>query len=119
MTDGFMGPPWQMDWRIDALAGFEALPDDMREIVLAVRGELVAAKNPYFRGIDTDAGLPDGMRVRPDQSTDPRGRHMCFFDDGYGWLKYTFVRRAEDPQIVVEELFWQEGNPLTGLPAEP
>ena len=23
-----------------------------------------------------------------------------------GWLKYTFVRRTVDPQIVVEEIFW-------------
>ena len=59
------------------------------------------------RGIDTDAGLPDGMRVMPDQSTVPKGRHLCFFDNGKGWLKYTFVRRTEDPQIVVEEIFWQ------------
>lgn len=47
------------------------------------------------------------MRVMPDQSTVPKGRHLCFFDNGKGWLKYTFVRRTEDPQIVVEEIFWQ------------
>jgi hypothetical protein len=32
---------------------------------------------------------------------------LFFFDDGNGWLKYTFVRRSEDPQITVEQLFWQ------------
>ena len=121
MTDGFMGPPWQADWRIDALATFEALPDDVREIVLAVRAELVTAKDPYFRGIDAGAGLPEGMRVMPGRSTDPKGRHTCFFDDGHGWLKYSFVRRTEDPQIVVEEIFWQEADPIefpTPSPAE-
>ncbi|MGW1623380.1 hypothetical protein [Streptomyces sp. NPDC002172] len=119
MTDGFMGPPWQMDWRIDALAAFESLPDHVREIVIAARAELVTAKDPYFRGIDADAWLPEGMQVIPVWSTGLKGRHICLFDNGSGWLKYTFVRRTEDPQIVVEELFWQEGNPLTGLPAEP
>jgi hypothetical protein len=66
VTDGFMGPPWQMDWRIDALAVREALPEHARGMVDAARAELVTAKDPYFRGIDTDAGLPEGMRVMPD-----------------------------------------------------
>jgi hypothetical protein len=118
VTDGFMGPPWQADWRIDALVTFEALPDHVREIVLAARAELVTAKDPYFHGIDADAGLPEGMRVAPGRSTDPKGRHICFFDNGNGWLKYSFVRRTEDPQIVVEEVFWQEAEPLTPPPAE-
>ncbi|WP_329218676.1 hypothetical protein OG352_20100 [Streptomyces sp. NBC_01485] len=118
MTDGFMGPPWQMDWRVDALAGFEALPDHIREIVLVARGELVTAKDPYFRGIDADAGLPDGVQVIPARSTDPKGRHICLFDNSNGWLKYTFVRRTDGPQIVIEELFWQEADPVTGFPAE-
>jgi hypothetical protein len=113
-----MGPPWQADWRIDALVTFEALPDHVREIVLAARAELVTAKDPYFRGIDTDAELPDGMRVMPDQSTVPKGRHLCFFDHGNGWLKYTFVRRTENPQIVIEEVFWQIYEPSTEPPAE-
>ena len=30
----------------------------------------------------------------------------CRIDNGNGWLKYTFVRRTVDPQIVVEEIFW-------------
>ncbi|MEU6540592.1 hypothetical protein [Streptomyces sp. NPDC047000] len=119
MTEGFMGPPWQMDWRTDARVSFEALPDYAREIVLAARAELVTAKDPYFRGIDADAGLPEGMRVVPGRSTDPGGRHICFFDSGYGWLKYSFVRRTEDPQIVVEEFFWQEAEPIAPFPAEP
>ncbi|MFI7299726.1 hypothetical protein [Streptomyces sp. NPDC050121] len=118
MTDGFMGPPWQMDWRLDALAGFEALPDHVREIVLVVRGELVTAKDPYFRGIDAAAGLPEGMQVMPTWSTDPKGRHVCLFDNGKGWLKYTFVRRTEDPQIVVEEVFWLGDDPPKEPPAE-
>jgi hypothetical protein len=119
VTDGFMGPPWQMDWRIDALATFEALPDHVREFALAARAELVAAKDPLFRGIDADAGLPEGISVVPGRSTAPKGRHICFFDDGNGWLKYTFARRIDDPQIVVEEIFWQEGETPTEPPTEP
>ncbi|WP_234443143.1 hypothetical protein [Streptomyces cellulosae] len=85
---------------------------------MTARAELVTAKDPYFRGIDADAGLPEGMRLEPGRSTDPKGRHFCVFDNGNGWLKYSFVRRTEDPQIVVEEVFWQEAEPLTPPPAE-
>ncbi|WP_327403038.1 hypothetical protein OG194_25015 [Streptomyces sp. NBC_01288] len=66
MTDGFVRSPWQADWRTDALA----------TIVLAVRAELVAAKDPYFRGINADAGLPESMSVMPGRSTEPKGRHL-------------------------------------------
>ncbi|OIK05591.1 hypothetical protein [Streptomyces monashensis] len=111
MTDGFMGPPWQMDWRLDARAALEALPAHARDMVYAARAELVTAKDPYFRGIMTDDYLPDGMWVLPVRSTEPKGAHVFFFDDGYGWLKYTFVRRTEDPQITVEQLFWLEYEP--------
>jgi hypothetical protein len=107
VTDGFMGPPWQMDWRLDALAAREALPAHVREVVDAARAELITAKDPYFRGIETDVGLPDGMQVRPILSSEPKGARAVFFDNGKGWLKYTFVPRTEDPQIVVEEIFWQ------------
>ncbi|MEV8544963.1 hypothetical protein [Streptomyces sp. NPDC051572] len=58
------------------------------------------------------------MSVMPGRSTEPKGRHLCFFDRGNGWLKYTFVRRTEDPQIVVEEVFWQEPEPVALPPAE-
>lgn len=101
-----MGPPWQMDWRLDALAARDALPDHIREIVDAVRAELVTAKDPYFRGIETDADLPEGMTVEPALSSQPKGARMFFFDQGNGWLIYTFVPRVEDPQIVVEQVFW-------------
>jgi hypothetical protein len=40
------------------------------------------------------------------------------FDHGNGWVKYSFVRPTEDPQIVVEEVFWQEAEPLMQPPAE-
>ncbi|WP_037678732.1 hypothetical protein [Streptomyces griseus] len=119
MTDGFMGPPCQMDWRLDAFAAREALSAYAQKMVDAARAELVTAKDPYFRGIETDADLPDGMMVRRDRSSDPKGRHIFFFDDGNGWLKYVFVPRVEDPQIVVEEIFWQGAEPPTEAPAEP
>jgi hypothetical protein len=51
--------------------------------------------------------LPAGMKVRPLKSTDPKGRRIFFFDNGHGWLIYDFVRRTEDPQIVVDQVFWQ------------
>ncbi|MFI1768498.1 hypothetical protein ACH41H_41530 [Streptomyces sp. NPDC020800] len=119
MTDGFMGPPWQMDWRSDALGVLEALPEHAREMVYAARAELVTAKDPYFRGIETDACLPDGMRVMPVRSSEPKGARGLFFDHGRGWLKYTFVPRVEDPQIVVEQVFWLGADPPTAPPAEP
>ncbi len=119
MTDGFMGPPWQLDWRVDALAALEALPAHARELVHTARAELVTVKDPYFRGIETAACLPGGIEVVPVRSSEPKGAHALFFDHGNGWLKYTFVPRVEDPQIVVEQLFWQGAEPPTESPAEP
>ncbi|MBB6415128.1 hypothetical protein ACIBQ5_11875 [Streptomyces massasporeus] len=107
MTDDFMGPPWQMDWRLDALASRNALPEDVRRMVDEARAELITVKDPYFRGIDADGDLPVTMYVEPVRSTDPKGAHILYFDNHRGWLKYTFVQRTEDPQIVVEEIFWQ------------
>ncbi|MEU6735392.1 hypothetical protein [Streptomyces physcomitrii] len=107
IDDGFMGPPWQMDWTLKAQAARDVLPEQARKIVDAVRAELVTADDPYFRGIETDTGLPTGMRVEPVRSSDPKGARVFLFDGGHGWLIYTFVRRTEDPQIIVEEIFWQ------------
>ncbi|MEV4340062.1 hypothetical protein [Streptomyces sp. NPDC049590] len=118
MTDGFMGPPWQMDWRLSALAYLEALPAEVRDLVYAVRSELITVKDPYFRGIDADEGLPDGIKVRPARCTEPKGRHICYFGHGNGWLKFVFVPRVEDPQIVVEELFWLGTEPAEAPPTE-
>ncbi|EYT78281.1 hypothetical protein CF54_38185 [Streptomyces sp. Tu 6176] len=108
MTDaGFMGPPWQMDWTLKAQAARDALPEHVRKTLDAARAELVTAADPYFRGIEADAVLPPGMSVEPARSSVPRGPRVLFFDNGHGWLRYVFVQRAEDPQIVVEEIFWQ------------
>jgi hypothetical protein len=73
VTDEFMGPPWQLDWRLDALAGRDALPEHVRKMVDEARAELVTAKDPYFRGIDADGHLPETKYVEPVKSTDPRG----------------------------------------------
>ncbi|MEV8479685.1 hypothetical protein [Streptomyces sp. NPDC051173] len=100
MTDGFMGPPWQMDWTLKAQAARDALPERVRKIIDAARAELVTADDPYFRGIDADAGMSEDMFVEPARSSDPKGPRILHFDCGHGWLKYTFVRRTEDPQIV-------------------
>ncbi|MFD4763517.1 hypothetical protein ACFWOJ_33130 [Streptomyces sp. NPDC058439] len=108
MTDGgFMGPPWQMDWTLKAQAARDALPEHVRKMVDVARAELVTAKDPYFRGIEADADLPEGVRVQPVRSSDPKGARILFYDNGHGWMIYTFVRRAEDPQVIVEEIFWQ------------
>ena len=119
MTDGLMVPPWQMDWTLDARAAFEAVPNHVREIVLAARAELVTAKDPYFRGIDTASCRADGTQVMPVRSSDPKGARLLLFDDENGWLKYTFVPRIADPQITVEEFFWLGVEPSTEPPPGP
>ncbi|MEU1690902.1 hypothetical protein [Streptomyces hirsutus] len=105
--DGLMGPPWQMDWTLKAQAARDALPEQVRKTPDAARAELVTAKDPYYRGIDADADLPAGMKVLPARSDLPKGSCIFHFDHGHGWLRYTFVPRTEDPQIIVEEVFWQ------------
>lgn len=102
-----MGPPWQADWTEEAETNRAALPDHVRDLVNAARAELVTAQDPYFRGVDTDRGLPAGMNVEPVQSTRPAGAHVLYFDYGRGWLRYHFTRRVADPQIIVDECFWQ------------
>ncbi|MER5942095.1 hypothetical protein ABT121_32875 [Streptomyces sp. NPDC001928] len=82
------------------------------------RAELVTAKDPYFRGIDADANLPQSMRVEPLRSSDPKGPRVLYFDNCNGWLVYTFVPRSEDPQILVYEVFWQGIDPPTPTLAE-
>ena len=47
------------------------------------------------------------MRVEPVRSADPKGPRILYFDNHRGWLVYTFIPRAEDPQITVVEVFWQ------------
>ncbi|MFI7318057.1 hypothetical protein [Streptomyces venezuelae] len=54
--EDLMGPPWQMDWTLKAQAARDALPEHVRKTVDAARTELVTAKDPYFRGIETDGG---------------------------------------------------------------
>ncbi|MDX3363428.1 hypothetical protein OG789_12480 [Streptomyces jietaisiensis] len=102
-----MGPPWQMDWTLKAQAARDALPEHIRKVIDAARAELVTARDPYFRGIDTDAELPQDFSVEPARSSDPKGPRILYLDNGHGWMRYTFVQRVEDPQIIVEEVFWQ------------
>lgn len=102
-----MGPPWQADWTKEAEANRNALPAEARAQVDAARAELVTANDPYFRGIDSDRGLPADMSVEPVQSTRPGGEHVIYFDRGRGWLRYHFAPRTTDPQIVIDECFWQ------------
>lgn len=107
MTNDFMGPPWQADWTREAEDNRNALSDEGRDLVDAARAELVTARDPYFRGIDTDRDLPPSMSVEPVQSTRPGGEHVLYFGHGRGWLRYHFTPRATDPQIVIDECFWR------------
>ncbi|MFE9094145.1 hypothetical protein [Streptomyces sp. NPDC007264] len=52
-----MGPPRQADWTKEAEGNRAALPAEARALVDAARAELVTAKDPYFRGIDSDRDL--------------------------------------------------------------
>ncbi|MER7960031.1 hypothetical protein [Streptomyces sp. NPDC096030] len=106
MTE-FMGPPWQADWTEEAAGSRAVLPEEARVFVDAARAELVTAQDPYFRGIDADRDLPAGMSAEPVQSTRPSGEHVLYFDYGRGWLRYHFTPRTTDPQIVIDECFWQ------------
>ncbi|GGR02861.1 hypothetical protein WEB32_10380 [Streptomyces netropsis] len=49
----------------------------------------------------------DHIPVEPARSTRRRGPHVLTFDSGRGWARFVFIRRTADPQIVIEELFWQ------------
>lgn len=102
-----MGPPWQADWTEEAASNRAALPEEARVLVDAARAELVTAQDPYFRGIDADRDLPAAMSVEPVQSTRPSGEHVLYLDYGRGWLRYHFTPRTTDPQIVIDECFWQ------------
>ncbi|GAA3374608.1 hypothetical protein GCM10020367_39140 [Streptomyces sannanensis] len=103
MTDDFMGPPWQADWVEECAAYRDSLPEHVRKTIRDGMAELVTARNPYL----PDDELPEGFHLEPARSTRPRGPHILNFDHGRGWLRFVSVRRVEDPQIVVEELFWQ------------
>ncbi|WFB09207.1 hypothetical protein LRS74_20815 [Streptomyces sp. LX-29] len=103
MTDDFMGPPWQADWVEAARTYRDALPEGVRQQIRLGVVELITTRNPY---VPKDE-LPDGYYLEPARSTRPRGTHILYFDHGRGWLRFNFARRVEDPQIVVEEIFWQ------------
>ncbi|WP_405439206.1 hypothetical protein OG373_17885 [Streptomyces avidinii] len=45
--------------------------------------------------------------MEPARSTVPRGPHIAYFDGFRGWIRFTFLPRVAEPQIVVEEIFWQ------------
>ncbi|MEW1548222.1 hypothetical protein [Streptomyces tsukubensis] len=103
MTEGFMGPPWQADWVEAARTYRDGLPGEVRKTIQDGMAELITARNP-FRPQDE---LPDGFYLEPARSSRPLGAHILYFDHGRGWLRFTFVGRVEDPQIAVEEIFWQ------------
>jgi hypothetical protein len=82
------------------------MPVEGRDLVTAARAELITVEDPYFRGIDADAGLPHWITVRPLASINPGGPHIADLVGGRGWLIYTFIRRHAEPQIIVTEAFW-------------
>ncbi|MFJ3878542.1 hypothetical protein ACIPW5_13895 [Streptomyces sp. NPDC090077] len=96
MSEEFTGPPWAVDYTQDADKYRLSLSDEVREALRETVFELLTARHPY-RG--------DG--VEPARSTVPRGPHIAYFDSNRGWVRFTFLPRVAEPQIVVEELFWQ------------
>ena len=73
-----MGPPWQIDWVRSAQADRDTLPWTARDLVSAVRPELVTV-GPYFRGIDNIPDLPDGCWIEASRSTGPGCAHVSTF----------------------------------------
>ncbi|MEU3350282.1 hypothetical protein [Streptomyces sp. NPDC037389] len=61
--------------------------------------DVLTAKDPYRPG--------EHIPVEAARSTRFRGPHILAFDGGRGWARFVFIRRTADPQIVIEELFWQ------------
>ncbi|MFB0627902.1 hypothetical protein [Streptomyces sp. AB3(2024)] len=96
MSEEFTGPPWAVDYTQDAEKYRIGLPDEPREACWEALFELLTARHPY-RGED----------VEPARSTVPRGPHIAYFDSNRGWIRFTFLPRVAEPQIVVEEIFWQ------------
>ncbi|MCC3778142.1 hypothetical protein [Streptomyces sp. UNOB3_S3] len=97
--DGFMGPPWQIDYVEGARTYRDSLPEDVRKTFRDALIDILTAKDPYRPG--------EHIPVEPARSTRFRGPHILAFDGGRGWARFVFVRRTADPQIVIEELFWQ------------
>ncbi|MFF3676514.1 hypothetical protein ACFYYS_21400 [Streptomyces sp. NPDC002120] len=96
MSEEFTGPPWAVDCTQDAEKYRLALADAPREALWEALFELRTARNPYR-----------GDHVEPARSTVPRGPHIAYFDGYRGWILFTFLPRVAEPQIVVEEIFWQ------------
>lgn len=62
---------------------------------------------PVEPRIPREGVLDPQVTVEAARSTQPRGPHVLNFDRNRGWLRYTFIRRAAEPQIVIENVFWQ------------
>ncbi|MFF4216316.1 MULTISPECIES: hypothetical protein [Streptomyces] len=97
--DGLMGPPWQIDYVEAARTYRDSLPAEVRDSFREALIDILTAKDPYRPG--------EHVPVEPVRSTRFRGPHVLFFDSSRGWARFVFIRRTADPQIVVEELFWQ------------
>ncbi|WP_405529785.1 hypothetical protein OG592_17955 [Streptomyces avidinii] len=96
MSEEFTGPPWAVDCTQDAEKYRLGLPEAAREALWDVLFELRTSHTPYR-----------GENVEPARSTVPRGPHIAYFDGFRGWIRFTFLPRVAEPQIVVEEIFWQ------------
>ncbi|MEV6685099.1 hypothetical protein AB0N28_07130 [Streptomyces sp. NPDC051130] len=102
MSAPFTGPPWAADWTKLAAEYRDSLPARVRDLVIDAVIELKTSHHPY-----RDTHLGPAVSVEPVRSTDPRGPHILYFDNSHGWLRYTFIHRAAEPQIIIEQLFWQ------------
>ncbi|OEJ23153.1 hypothetical protein AR457_00025 [Streptomyces agglomeratus] len=103
MSEEFTGPPWAADWTKLAAEYRDALPARVRDLINDAVIDLITCRHPY-----RDDGLDlTQVSIEPVRSTEPRGAHILYFDHGHGWLRYTFVHRTAEPQIIIESLFWQ------------
>ncbi|MFJ8017382.1 hypothetical protein [Streptomyces sp. NPDC096339] len=103
MSEELTGPPWAVDWTKTASEYRDSLPVPVRDLVIDAVVELLSSHHPYRdHGLDTTK-----VSIEPARSTQPRGPHILNFDHNRGWLRYTFIHRAAEPQIIIETLFWQ------------
>ncbi|OKI61637.1 hypothetical protein [Streptomyces sp. MJM1172] len=103
MSEEFTGPPWAVDWTKTASEYRDSLPRAVRDLIIDAVVELLSSRHPYRDdGLDTTK-----ISIEPARSTQPRGAHILNFDHNHGWLRYTFIRRAAEPQIIIETVFWQ------------
>lgn len=102
-AEEFTGPPWAVDWTKTASEYRDSLPQPVRDLIIDAVVELLSSRHPYGdHRLDTSKAS-----IEPARSIQPLGPHVLNFDHNRGWLRHTFIRRAVDPQVIIEVVFWQ------------